>query len=412
MQNKLKNYLKIFRYSKYIILFNIIERLFSFIIFLSFARTYSVDLYGEIITAFTFATIIITLFDFGFPILLQREISISGKDSSETFDYILYLNVLILFVYIALILIFYWLFYSYISFKIVFFISIFVYIYSLINIFSASLSGINIFKKRFYYLLISRFLILMLFFPLLVLLKVNLIYLFILLSAGCVFQIYLMAIELKKYGLKFSIPVNFTKMINVLKLSIPLGLAVIFNFLYDKIDIVLISKLTDFSQVAYYNVGYGIYKASAIAFSFLLVSGFTRVSYLSRNKNAVKLFYRKYANILIVLSIILTIILFFGSGIIIKIIYTEKYLNSVLVLKILSFAIIGLSLNNLTGIILNALALFKQNMIVTLVGFVINIILNIVFIPLYGIIAAAVISILTEYIIFAGDYYYLKIYLK
>ena len=163
MQNKLKNYLKIFRYSKYIILFNIIERLFSFIIFLSFARTYSVDLYGEIITAFTFATIIITLFDFGFPILLQREISISGKDSSETFDYILYLNVLILFVYIALILIFYWLFYSYISFKIVFFISVFVYIYSLINIFSASLSGINIFKKRFYYLLISRFLILMLF---------------------------------------------------------------------------------------------------------------------------------------------------------------------------------------------------------------------------------------------------------
>ena len=205
---------------------------------------------------------------------------------------------------------------------------------------------------------------------------------------------------------------NFAKILNIVRLSAPLGMAVIFNFLYDKIDIILISKLTDFSQVSFYSVGYGIYKSSSFAFSFLLISGFTRVSYLSRKKYAVKLFFIKYFKLILTISIFINVFLFFASDIIINIIYSVKYFNSILILKILSFAIIGLALNNLTGIILNALGLFKQNMFVTLSGLVINIILNIILIPYYGIIAAALTSILTEYIILTGDCFYLNKFLK
>ncbi|MEZ4689432.1 MAG: hypothetical protein R3A12_04340 [Ignavibacteria bacterium] len=52
---------------------------------------------------------------------------------------------------------------------------------------------------------------------------------------------------------------------SLIKLSLPLESGSYFNFLYDKIDI-LISKLTDFDQTAYYNVAYGIYKSSSILF--------------------------------------------------------------------------------------------------------------------------------------------------
>ena len=64
----------------------------------------------------------------------------------------------------------------------------------------------------------------------------------------------------------------------MISVSIPLGLAVIFNFLYDKIDILLISKLLDYNEAAFYNIAYGLFKASALGFSFLLVSGFTKVA--------------------------------------------------------------------------------------------------------------------------------------
>ncbi len=106
--------------------------------------------------------------------------------------------------------------------------------------------------------------------------------------------------------------------------------------------------------------------------------------------------------------IILTAVLFFFAGVIIELFYTDKFNDSVLVLKILSFAVTGLALNNLTGVILNGLGMYRQNMNVTFLGLILNIILNIIFLPVYGIAGAAVITVLTEYFIFTGDYIYLK----
>jgi O-antigen/teichoic acid export membrane protein len=48
----------------------------------------------------------------------------------------------------------------------------------------------------------------------------------------------------------------------------------------------------------------------------------------------------------------------------------------------------------------------------TLYGLIINVILNILFIPLYGIIAASVNTVITEYIIFFLEFYFLWKVLK
>ena len=108
----------------------------------------------------------------------------------------------------------------------------------------------------------------------------------------------------------------------------------------------------------------------------------------------------------------LSIILFFGSDLIIRILYTGKFAEAAPVLKILSFALIGLALNNLTGIILNGLGFFRKNMNVTLLGLIINVILNLIFIPMYGIAAAAIITVITEYFILSGDYFYIRKYFR
>jgi O-antigen/teichoic acid export membrane protein len=405
-------YLKLVKESKYLLFINVIEQFFFFLVFLVFARKYSVETYGELITLFTLANVFITLFNFGFPVFLQRSAAISNEESSVLLSRVLSINIIIFFLYLLLTFAYYKIFYNTISLKLFLVTVLPVYLYSNINILNSFLSGLSKYKKQFNSFIKSRAITISAFLVFALVLNSKLSYLLMIYSLGYLYHISHLIYNIKKITGKFILPFNFTGIPGIIKLSLPLGMAVIFNYLYDKIDILLISKFTDYSQVGYYNIGYGIYKASAIAFSFLLISGLTRVSYLSRRHSAVKLFFKKYSSSLILIGIIINIFLFFSSEYIIKIIYTDKFADSVLILRIVSFAVVGLALNNLAGVTLNGLGLYRENMYVTFTGLILNIILNLIFIPLYGIIAAAVISVFTEYFIFCGDYYFVKRFLN
>lgn len=412
MTIKYTYYFRLFKESKYLLFLNIIEQFFFFVVFWVFARKLSVDLYGQLITLFTLANVFIVLFNFGLPIYLQREISISKENSSQILSKVISINLFISIIYLLLTFIYYEIFYHSVPLKLYFVAVIPVYLYSNINILNSVLSGLSRYKTQFYTFLNSRVVTLFIFLFFTFILALSYEYLLIIYSLGFLYHLILLAHKIKKINGQFLSMPGLKNMLNIIKVSFPLGMAVIFNFLYDKIDILLISKLTDFTQVGYYNIGYGIYKASSFAFSFLLVSGLTRVSYLSRRKNAVKIFLKKYSISLFLIGIIINVLLFFMSDLIVGIIYTEKFAPSILILKIASFAVIGLALNNLTGVVLNGLGLYRENMYVTFMGLVINIILNIIFIPLYGIVASAFISIVTEYFIFCGDYYFINKFLK
>lgn len=398
--------------SKYLLFLNVTEQFFFFIVFLTLARKFSVESYGELITLFTLANVFMTLFNFGLPLFVQRSVSIEGEISKDLLNKVLSVNLLIFFIYLILTFSYYKIFYSQLSLKLYFVSVLPVYLYSNINILNAVFSGLRKYKEQFKLLLNSRIITIAIFLFFTFFYSSSLELLVLIYSIGFLYHIILLTLNIGKAETGFEFSFKFTGIPGLLKLSLPLGMAVIFNFMYDKIDILLISKLTDFSQVSYYNIGYGIYKASSFAFSFLLVSGFSRISYLSRNNNAVKLFFKKYAVNFLIIGIILNVVLFFASDIIVKLIYSDKFLNSVFILKIVSFAVIGLALNNLSGVILNGVGLFRENMYVTFMGLIINVLLNFIFIPLYGIVASAVITIVTEYIIFYGDYYFIKKYLN
>lgn len=349
------------------------------------------------------------LFDLGLPILMQKEVAGMKDRSSKLVSNVLILFALSFPLYFILAFVYSTIFFPEISGIILSLVLISVYFFSAGNLFNKLLSGLNDYKSQFNVILKARV-------PALILLIIGALFfdaglttfvVIILLSA--LLQILLVSPVIRKHNIVLSFrEFSLTNITSLIKLSLPLGLAVIFNFLYDKIDILLISKLTDFDQTAYYNVAYGIYKSSAILFSFLFVSGFTEVSSIRESKSELKSFFKKYSLLLIEICLILTIILFFFSGLIVKLIYTDKFIDSVLILKILSFSLVGLALNNLTGIMLNGIGLFKENMKVTLTGLILNVILNIILIPFYGILASAVITILTEYFIFAGGYFYLN----
>lgn len=404
---------KIFRESKFVILFNLTERIFFFLVFLLIARNYPVDVYGEMVTVFSVANIFIILFDLGLPLLLQKETALHKERSSEYLSSVILINLIFLPLFFTLTITFFILFFPDVSLIMVTLITLMVYFFSIGNILNKSLSGLGDFKSQFSSLLIARSISLILFTAAVIVFNTGLNVLLLILFSGAVIQIYALYKKIRKNNLRISIKNadrNFIR--SMLRLSLPLGLAVIFNFLYDKIDIVIISKLTDFDQTAFYNASYGILRASTMAYSFLFAAGLTRVSGFNKNKKAVSLFLKKYSIIIFSICLIISVIIFSGADLIIRILYTDKFKESVPILKILSFALTGLALNNLTGVILNGLGLFRMNMNVTLLGLIINVILNIIFIPVYGIAAAAAVTVITEYFILCGDYFYISKFLR
>lgn len=403
------NFSKLFRENKYPVYINILERFFFFLIFLVIAREYSADSFGELITIFSLANIFAVIFDLGIPLFLQKEFSSSEKHSADLAVNALAVSVFLFPVYFLTLTLYQHIIFPEFPFRLFAFTSILVYLFSVSNLISKALSGLRDFQSQFRALLLSRTFAFTFFILFAVILKTDLSTIIIILTAGAVIQLHSLIRALRTNEINLSLKnVNLKTSKSILKISLPLGLAVLFNFLYDKIDIILISKIIDFENTAFYSIGYGIFKSSALIYSFLFITGLNRISYLSRNKKAVELFYKKYLSMLMPVCIILTAVLFFFAEVIIELFYTDKFNDSVLVLKILSFAVTGLALNNLTGVILNGLGMYRQNMNITFLGLILNIILNIIFLPVYGIAGAAVITVLTEYFIFTGEYIYLK----
>lgn len=373
------------------------------------ARYFSTEIFGMIITLITLSMVFVSMFDLGLPIYIQREIAVNRDNASEIFSRVFITGTILIVVYYIVLLLVVHFIYPDIPFKLFTIITIMMYISFLVTISGKALSAVNEYKKQFIAYIIPRIFILALFLAGIFIYKLEVNILMLLMLIGILINL-LLAL---RYLFRDNIGLTFkgfsaSSVRKMIAVSIPLGLAVIFNFLYDKIDILLISKLLDYNETAFYNIAYGLFKTSALGFSFLLVAGFTKVAELNRDPKAIQSFFTEHARIISVICIICTVILFFFSELIITAIYTAKFNDSVPILKILSVAIIAMGLNNLTGIILNGMGYFKIVMYITLYALLMNLTLNVMFIPIYGIKAAAYLTVITEYFILIIEFIYMK----
>jgi O-antigen/teichoic acid export membrane protein len=180
-----------------------------------------------------------------------------------------------------------------------------------------------------------------------------------------------------------------------------MGIGVVFVWLYNKSDIILIQQFIGSREVAIYAAAYSVYQLSAFFPGIILVPLFTELSYDYNNNNFIS--FKKVvraAFILSVVSVLFFVILFMVGDKIITIIYGLEYKSSSKILVYLIIAIPGLYLNNMTGVILNSIRREKVAMLSALFAFIINIVFNIIYIPQIGILAAVISTIITEYFIF------------
>jgi len=402
-------YTAIISASKYVLLLNIADKIFSFIIMLLFARMLEPSEFGAIVTMFTLCITLTAIFDLGLPIYMQRQITIEPHISTEIFTVVFNTGLLVFVLYMLAGSAYFSIFYGGVPLVVFIIISCAIYLSQLVNLCNRALSAKDVFKGQFFAFLLPRVLVLLVFLFSYFYFSLGIEILLITMSAGFLINLLFVLFQLKKTGISLRMS-NFS-MSSVLPLllsSLPLGLAVVFNYLYDKIDILIISKMLDFSSVAYYNIGYGLFKGAAISFSFILVPAFSRISGAAADKQAVKTFFNEYFRVIFVICIAAAIAAYFLADTIIPVLYTQRFTEAASILKILAPAIIAAGLNNLTGTTLNGMGFFKIVMFITLYALVMNVILNILFIPRFGIQASAVISVITEYFIFIVELYYLR----
>ncbi len=396
--------------SRFILYYSLAERLFFFLFFILIARRFHVENYGELITALAVANGTAIMFDLGIPIHLQKEIS-SGKPAGKLLPSAISLSMILLPLFFLLSVVIGKSAYQ-IPVSLMVLICAPVYLFSVSNLLNKVLAGLEDYRSQFEAVSYSRIsALLLLFYFYYAGYESPVPYLVILLVTAIV-QVLLLLFRIRERsggewkwftgfsGLRYLYPV------------VPLGAAVAFNFLYDKIDILLISGMLGFAESAIYSIAYGIFKAASLSYTFFLTPALTKISYLGRRLSAVRLYLAKYTFIIFIICICSFAAIFLASDFLVELLYGVKYSESSSLLKVLSIATLGMGLNNLYGVALNGLGLYKENLYVTLFGLVINILINIMLIPSMGIMGAVIATVATEYFVLAADSYFLNNYLK
>lgn len=373
----------------------------GFLILVWLARHFGPEIYGKWAFALSFVTIFSILADFGFSILTVREIARDKLKSAKYIDNIVVMKLVLGFLSLGLMaLIIQFLSKDPETVKLVYFLGI----YIILNTFATFFQSIFRANEKMQYETTCR-----------ILQSLSLVILaaFFILNKGSILTIsyaYVGAVLIGvvfsllfvwRYFTKFFLAIDFQTSKKLLKEAWPFGVSSFAIALYFYSSSVILGIMRSNAEVGFYNAGFRIISA------LFPIVGILSFSFFPQMSRAFKENYNKFRNIIAKYTIVM-----FGVGLpfgiggfivapeLINFFYGEKYLQAVIPFQILVWF---LALNFISSTYSNSLfSCDKQKYVLraTIIGALFNIILNLIFIPKYGIIGAAVIMVLTEAVIF------------
>jgi O-antigen/teichoic acid export membrane protein len=216
--------------------------------------------------------------------------------------------------------------------------------------------------------------------------------------------IYLLREEFKEISLKF--PKDYLK--DVFFYGVKSHLSAIFAFLQYRVDHLFINFFLNPLAVGFYAISTRVAEGFWL-FSYALITVFfpTIVSQKDSFKN-------KFTPLVLRQSIILffffCFILYFLSPLVIEIFFSRNYLPSILPLRILLFGTFFISLWRILSQDIFARGFPMLNVKISFFAFCLNVFLNLILIPLYGLVGAAISSSFSYcFMFFFALFYYLKI---
>lgn len=383
------------RNTAYITIASVLQKVISFVYFTIVARNMGAEGTGKYFFALSFTTIFVVFVDLGLTNVLVREGAKSREKLQQYFSTVLSAKIFFgILSYTAIFVVINALGYPletkylvYVSGITMLFDSLHLTLYGILrSVGNLKYEALAIVGSQFFTLVLGSIFLF---------LKLPLIYLMIAFLIPSFLNVFYVGVVVtKKYGFKF-IPKYDPQIFKfIFKIAIPFALAAIFSRVYGYIDSILLSKLAGDEVVGWYSIPYKV----AYAFQFiplaLVAALYPRFSeYFVHNKE--KLHYTFHQGVKYLLLISLPIVV--GIGLlaedIVVSVFTAEYLNSILPLQILMVGVVFGFINMHFGALLNACnRQVTQTMFVGIV-MVVNIILNIILIPEFGAVGAAIAAV-------------------
>lgn len=196
---------------------------------------------------------------------------------------------------------------------------------------------------------------------------------------------------------KFFLKFHFRKWLMTLREAAPIGISLVLNLVYFRFDTIILSSLRPSSEVGSYGLAYKIFEVSLVLPIF-----FTNAIYpvlVTEFKQSRGAFLKKawYGfSFLLFAGFAVGLVLNLAASFLVSLIGGSQFTASVVPLKILS---LGLPLFYTTAILMWILIILKRQILLVpayaLAAFA-NIVLNLIFIPQFGQLAAATTTVVTE----------------
>lgn len=226
--------------------------------------------------------------------------------------------------------------------------------------------------------------------------------------AGSLFQFFW---SLFLIGRKLKIKIRFSLEKTILKylfaIAAPFALYGVFVKIYSYLDAVLLSKLAGDAYVGWYGIAYKVTFALQFVPAAFAAAIFPAMSaYFVSDKEKLARVFERAMFYLMVLAIPISIGLAVLADKIIPQLYSQNFVGSVLPLQILISGLLFIFLNYPVGNLLNAGNKQKANTLVMGITTVVSIALNIILIPRYQAVGAAITSLISGALLFFLGLYF------
>ena len=190
----------------------------------------------------------------------------------------------------------------------------------------------------------------------------------------------------------------------------PFGFANLFAFIYVQSDIIMIKYISGDIETGYYNASFVIMTAllliPSILFGKFLLPKYHRWAY--HNTEKFLKVYRLGNKLMVISGIILFLVVYFGAGFFIPLIFGDEYLPSVSLMKLLSLTLPVSFLAYSIGATLVTKSHMKTKVLLMGIVAIINILLNVILIQIYDAKGAAIATILSNMLLLCLYYWIAK----
>lgn len=205
------------------------------------------------------------------------------------------------------------------------------------------------------------------------------------LYAGFYILIYKWKLKKRMLDWKF----DKTTSLNLIRDSWPMIFASAFALIYARIDQVMIKNMIDTSSVGIYDAAVRVSEAWYFVPGIIISSLFPAIVNSRERKDIYRERLKKLLILLVSLSVIVALAVSIFAPFIIKILYGSEFMDSVNILKIYIWSGVWFSIGMLVTSYLVAENFRKILFFSSFLGMSINVVLNLIFIPRFGIIGSA-----------------------